>query len=47
MDRDPIDLFIEQWKRERSDLDPSSLGVVSRVLMLAKYLEQSGDRALA
>lgn len=47
MDRDPIDLFIEQWERERPDLEPASLGVVSRVLMLAKHLEQAADRALA
>lgn len=47
MGRDPVDLFIEQWNRERPDLDPSALGVVSRVLMLAKHLEQSADRALA
>ncbi len=46
MKRDPVDLFIGQWSRERSDLDPSALGVVSRVLMLDKFLEQSADRAL-
>jgi DNA-binding MarR family transcriptional regulator len=40
-------LFIDQWNRERPDLDPAALGVVSRVLMLAKLLEQSADRALA
>jgi DNA-binding MarR family transcriptional regulator len=45
--RDSIDLFIGQWNRERPDLDPSPLAVVSRVLMLAKWLEHSADRALA
>ncbi|MCC6269851.1 MAG: MarR family transcriptional regulator [Microbacteriaceae bacterium] len=46
MERDPVDLFIEQWNRERPELDPSALGVVGRVLMLEKHLEQSADRAL-
>ena len=46
MERDAVDLFMEQWRRERSELDPSPLGVVSRVLMLYKFLEQSADRAL-
>lgn len=46
MERDSVDLFIEQWNRQRPDLDPSALGVVSRVLMLAKHLEHSADRAL-
>jgi DNA-binding MarR family transcriptional regulator len=44
---DQVDLFIQQWSRERSDLDPSPLAIVGRVLMLAKWLEQSADRALA
>ncbi|MGE0480523.1 MAG: MarR family winged helix-turn-helix transcriptional regulator [Phycisphaerae bacterium] len=46
MERDPVDRFIEQWNRERPDLDPAALGIVSRVLMLAKLLEHSADRAL-
>lgn len=46
MERDPVDRFIEQWNRERPDLDPAALGVVSRVLMLAKLLEHSADRVL-
>lgn len=47
MKRDQIDLFIEQWRRERPDLDASPLGVVSRILMLYKHLEQTADRALS
>lgn len=46
MKRDVVDLFMEQWKRERPELDPSPLGVVSRVLMLYKFLGDSADRAL-
>jgi len=44
---DSVDLFIKQWRRERPDLDPAALGVVSRVLMLYKTLEQRADKALA
>jgi DNA-binding MarR family transcriptional regulator len=47
MERDRVDLFIEQWHRERPDINASPLAVVSRVLMLSKWLEQSADRALA
>lgn len=47
MAQDSVDLFIQQWNAERPDLDPGALGVVSRVLMLEKHLEQSADRALA
>lgn len=47
MARDAVDLFMSQWSRERPDLDSSALGVVSRILMLSKRLEQRTDRALA
>lgn len=46
MDQDAVDLFVEQWSRERPDLDSTALGIVSRVIMLAKHFEQSADRAL-
>jgi DNA-binding MarR family transcriptional regulator len=46
MQRDPVDVFMDQWRRERPDLDPSPLGVVSRLLMLYPHLEHSADRAL-
>ncbi len=38
---------MEQWSRERPDLDPAALSVVSRLLMLYRHLEQDADRALA
>lgn len=37
---DGVDLMIEQWRRERPDLDPSPIGVVGRVSRLARELEQ-------
>jgi DNA-binding MarR family transcriptional regulator len=47
MQLDQVDLLVEQWGRQRPDLDASGLAVVSRILMLYKRLEQSADRALA
>jgi len=39
-DRDGVDLIIEQWQRERPELDPTPIGVVGRVSRLARELEQ-------
>ena len=39
-ERDGVDLIVEQWRRERPDLDPSPIGVVGRVSRLARELEQ-------
>ena len=38
--RDGVDEILEQWRRERPDLDPSPIGVVGRVSRLARELEQ-------
>jgi DNA-binding MarR family transcriptional regulator len=38
--RDGVDAIIEQWQRERPDLDPSPIGVVGRISRLARELEQ-------
>jgi DNA-binding MarR family transcriptional regulator len=37
---DGVDLILEQWRRERPDLDPSPIGVIGRVSRLARELEQ-------
>lgn len=47
MENDQIDLFLNQWRRERPDVDASPLAVVGRILMLSRHLELSADRALA
>jgi len=47
MDTDQIDWFMDQWRRERPDLDASPLAVISRILVLSRHLEFSADRALA
>ena len=38
-ERDGVDLIIEQWQRERPDLDSSPIGVVGRISRLARELE--------
>ena len=36
---DGVDAIIEQWRRERPELDHSPIGVVGRVSRLARELE--------
>ena len=38
-ERDGVDLIIEQWERERPDLDSSPVGIVGRVSRLAREIE--------
>ena len=38
--RDGVDEIIEQWRRERPDLDPTPIGVIGRVSRLAREIEQ-------
>ncbi|MCG3130110.1 MAG: hypothetical protein FLDDKLPJ_00858 [Phycisphaerae bacterium] len=44
---DRVDLILEQWRRERPDVNVESLGLVNRVLALAKHLEDRANEALA
>jgi DNA-binding MarR family transcriptional regulator len=39
-ERDGVDLIVEQWRRERPELDHSPIGVIGRVSRLARELEQ-------
>ena len=39
-ERDGVDLILEQWRRERPELDPAPIGVVGRISRLARELEQ-------
>ena len=39
-EQDGVDLIIEQWQRERPDLDVSPIGVIGRISRLARELEQ-------
>jgi DNA-binding MarR family transcriptional regulator len=38
--KDGVDLILEQWRRERPDLDPSPIGVIGRISRVARELEQ-------
>src|ERR687896_163076 len=37
--RDGVDLIIEQWQRERPELDSSPIGVIGRISRLAREIE--------
>ena len=39
-EHDGVDLILEQWARERPELDASPIGVIGRVSRLARELEQ-------
>ena len=39
-EHDGVDRIIEQWGRERPDLDVSPIGVIGRISRLARELEQ-------
>ena len=44
---DDVDLVIAAWSRERPDLDPAPLAVLSRVSRLARRLDRARDVAFA
>jgi DNA-binding MarR family transcriptional regulator len=37
--RDPVDAIIEQWERERPELDASPIGVIGRLSRLSREIE--------
>ena len=39
-ERDGVDAILEQWRRERPELDSSPIGVIGRISRLARELEQ-------
>jgi DNA-binding MarR family transcriptional regulator len=39
-ERDGVDVILEQWRRERPELDHSPIGVIGRISRLARELEQ-------
>ena len=43
---DEIGEIVEQWSRERPDLDTSGLEIVGRILVLAKYLKRRVEQVL-
>lgn len=45
-EKDVIDILVRDWKNERPELDPSSMEVVGRILMLGKTLEKRANETL-
>lgn len=45
--RDRVDVILEQWRRERSDLDTSAMGVIGRVNRLSALFGQSHAEVFA
>jgi DNA-binding MarR family transcriptional regulator len=43
-ERDGVDLIIEQWRRERPDLDSSPIAIIGRISRLARDIEQRLER---
>ena len=39
-DTDGVDAILDQWHRERPDLDPSPIGVIGRISRLAREIER-------
>ena len=47
MSRDAVDLILEQWQRERPDLDTSPMGVIGRLSRVSQHLDDGIQAALA
>lgn len=45
--KDAVDLILEQWQRERPDLDPSPMGPIGRLTRCAALLEQRLESTFA
>jgi len=46
-DEDGVDRIEKDWLRERPDIDASSVGIVTRIWRIARYLEQERNQRLA
>ena len=47
MARDSVDAIEDAWRRERPDVDGSSIGIVTRIWRLARFLDRARAEALA
>src|SRR5918912_2247810 len=43
---DRVDDVIAAWRRERPEVDVSSIAVLTRALLIGRYLQKARDRAL-
>jgi DNA-binding MarR family transcriptional regulator len=46
MSEDRVDRVISAWRRERPDIDVSSIAVLTRALLIGRRLQRARDRAL-
>lgn len=47
MNKDRIDIILEEWQQELPQLDTSALGIIGRVLRIARLLEKHRESILA
>lgn len=47
MTKDAVDTILEQWQRERPDLDTSPMGVIGRLSRVSQHLDNAIRAALA
>jgi DNA-binding MarR family transcriptional regulator len=47
MSRDYVDIILEQWSRERPDLDASPMGVIGRISRVSRVLERRIEQVWA
>ena len=47
MENDHVDRILEQWRRERPDINPSPMGIVGRVKRLAALFERATSATFA
>src|SRR5919204_1721508 len=45
-EKDRVDGVIDAWRRERPDIDVSSIAVLTRALLIGRHLQKARDRAL-
>jgi DNA-binding MarR family transcriptional regulator len=46
-DRDYVDQLLQQWRRERPDLDPSPMGIIARISRAAHLLEKAQEEVFS
>jgi DNA-binding MarR family transcriptional regulator len=47
MSKDAVDTILEQWQRERPDLDTSPMGVIGRLSRISQHLDNAIQSGLA
>jgi DNA-binding MarR family transcriptional regulator len=47
MTRDAVDVIQEAWERERPDVNSSSIGIITRIWRLSRFLDRERSRTLA